>query len=666
LAGQFTTSVFTFRDIIIFSYFDNTEINVYNNAGVLIDNFVLAKDEYKATAPGQGVFVVEGNKSYSVLIGDAVTNSVMGYFAVNENGYPLSTKLNTYMPSRYSDDHFFVYAYEPNTQYEVINLATGVTISAGILNEGEYWQYEENSVFLGIRSNKPVSALSYNDQGYYVPAASGSFIGKKFYGFAGDVGGWPNGINITGYEDNIDVVVTNTANNNVIWSGPLNEGECHAITITTDTHYKVEASGKVTVSNTPYAGYSCCYAYLTRHIDYGGFGIGTLFYVPTISGRFDVFSFDDNNTINIYDSQGNVIWNGVLQSGEGYSFQSGKDVYKVESTGNVSVVTSNSGTAGADFMPLNYATTLPDLQISSLDISFDPAEPMEGDPVVLTAQVNNPSQLGVQNVHVQFFDGDPDMNGIPIGDPLMIPSIPAGESRTVEINWTTPKYPETHFINVLVDPNNGITESNESNNQAEKPLRENEDLQPPLSVQINAPFTQDLDQNDNPVPNPFTVTATIFNNGTVPAQNVTAEMLQLPAGLMLDPNGPPALQNIGNIQGQQSRQASWQVMSDQQQTGFLLYQMKFDADNADQKDVSRAINVPDATPPANPLNLTVQSAVNGNVTLSWDANNESDLFGYNLYYDSDMSGAPYDGMDANEGGSPINVGNVTNLHCYRA
>lgn len=47
------------------------------------------------------------------------------------------------------------------------------------------------------------------------------------------------------------------------------------------------------------------------------------------------------------------------------------------------------------------------------------------------------------------------------------------------------------------------------------------------------------------------------------------------------------------------------------------------------------------------------------VTLQWDANIESDLEGYLIYYDSDASGEPYDGSGAVEGVSPIDVGNVT-------
>ena len=45
--------------------------------------------------------------------------------------------------------------------------------------------------------------------------------------------------------------------------------------------------------------------------------------------------------------------------------------------------------------------------------------------------------------------------------------------------------------------------------------------------------------------------------------------------------------------------------------------------------------------------------------LGWDANTETNLAGYKVYYKIGSPGPPYDGVGQPEGDSPIDVGNVT-------
>jgi len=62
-------------------------------------------------------------------------------------------------------------------------------------------------------------------------------------------------------------------------------------------------------------------------------------------------------------------------------------------------------------------------------------------------------------------------------------------------------------------------------------------------------------------------------------------------------------------------------------------------------------------PPATPTGFWA-SVVDTAVNLSWNANTESDIADYKVYYDTD-SGPPYRGTGTAEGDSPISVGNVT-------
>jgi len=47
------------------------------------------------------------------------------------------------------------------------------------------------------------------------------------------------------------------------------------------------------------------------------------------------------------------------------------------------------------------------------------------------------------------------------------------------------------------------------------------------------------------------------------------------------------------------------------------------------------------------------------VTLAWDASTSENIIGYKVYYRKGRRGPPYNGKGANEGDSPVDVGNVT-------
>ncbi|MFN8441636.1 MAG: fibronectin type III domain-containing protein [Caldilineaceae bacterium] len=63
-------------------------------------------------------------------------------------------------------------------------------------------------------------------------------------------------------------------------------------------------------------------------------------------------------------------------------------------------------------------------------------------------------------------------------------------------------------------------------------------------------------------------------------------------------------------------------------------------------------------PPSPPTGLTVSVDNQGVFTLNWNANPESDIAGYRVYYDVD-AGYPYEGTGAAQGTSGMDVGKVT-------
>ena len=59
--------------------------------------------------------------------------------------------------------------------------------------------------------------------------------------------------------------------------------------------------------------------------------------------------------------------------------------------------------------------------------------------------------------------------------------------------------------------------------------------------------------------------------------------------------------------------------------------------------------------------LLASTASARNISLAWNANPESDVAGYKIYYQSDSPTLPFDSIEANEGASPIDVGDLTNF-----
>ena len=111
----------------------------------------------------------------------------MGYFAVDEAGRGVSSKLNTWMMRSYgSGSDFIVFAYNDNTGFTVKDLSNGSVLAAGTLNAGQHYSFATSNTIpenkaLQVIGTKPISALSYSDQNYYVPSANGTFVGTLFY-----------------------------------------------------------------------------------------------------------------------------------------------------------------------------------------------------------------------------------------------------------------------------------------------------------------------------------------------------------------------------------------------------------------------------------------------------------------------------------------------------
>ncbi len=121
------------------------------------------------------------------------------------------------------------------------------------------------------------------------------------------------------------------------------------------------------------------------------------------------------------------------------------------------------------------------------------------------------------------------------------------------------------------------------------------DLHPPLALGVTGPSVLAVLGNGYS-PNPFDVVATVFNNGSVPAQQVTAS-LSYPYGTTLV--GGTRVQSIGDLPVGAERQLTWRLSVQPQTTAQVLtYGVTVGASNAAPKEVSKSLAVPALVPQA--------------------------------------------------------------------
>lgn len=108
-----------------------------------------------------------------------------------------------------------------------------------------------------------------------------------------------------------------------------------------------------------------------------------------------------------------------------------------------------------------------DLWTNNSYIIFSNNSPVETENVTINVTIFNGGNANAENATIQFFNGDPAINGIQIGLNISV-NITANSNITLAINWVAEM--GTHFIFVTIDPENSISESNENNNIANKSL----------------------------------------------------------------------------------------------------------------------------------------------------------------------------------------------------
>ena len=111
---------------------------------------------------------------------------------------------------------------------------------------------------------------------------------------------------------------------------------------------------------------------------------------------------------------------------------------------------------------------LPDPAVSAGSLRLEPAFPNPGEATTLAVTVSNLGEQRVDGLVVRAFDGDPDLDGVALGDQV-ITTLAGNGSATVTFTWT-PAGGEPRPVVVVLDPDDAVEEASELNNRAQTDL----------------------------------------------------------------------------------------------------------------------------------------------------------------------------------------------------
>lgn len=358
---SYVSHIFTVADVVFFSYSDGTMMALYDSSGSLLWNNSgnpLNKGGYAYVRVSEGVYTAKGSEKFAVLSGDPITRNVVGYYAVDQNGYGVSTEFYTWVPTLYGHCSFIVFAYQDDTQVRIAYTDTGAVIADVTLNKGECWRIKTLSAkWLHVTSNKPVSALTCYDQGYSVPSSNGKWSGTEFYTYVSDIAGWGQDLTVVAYNDNTSVTIEDSETGIIVWSGVLQSGEARVQSYPNgaDKFFTVTSDNTVTVTVAPWVTYTSNYHQGRYVTDSTGTRIGTDLIGSTLNGGYlYILAYKDNTSVVIYDSRsGAFVASHSLDNGEYIEANPGNGLWRIMSNYPVSAY-SGWGQWNACFAPVQF------------------------------------------------------------------------------------------------------------------------------------------------------------------------------------------------------------------------------------------------------------------------------------------------------------------------
>ena len=172
------------------------------------------------------------------------------------------------------------------------------------------------------------------------------------------------------------------------------------------------------------------------------------------------------------------------------------------------------------------SAALANLTVGESDIGFSPLQPVEGDKVRLTVTVHNRGDVAAENVLVQILDAS-EGESLPVGEMLRIETLAAGDAAVVETFYDTAGKTGERRLRIVIDPGNAVAESDETDNRTAATLVVKSQPAPNLVVQNGNIGIHPADPVQGDA---VTLTVTIVNNGSAPAEDVLVQFVDITGG----------------------------------------------------------------------------------------------------------------------------------------
>lgn len=376
-----TAVVYAIDQVKLFSYSDDTSVQIYDSSNQLVWNDGLADGSHASIPVSRGVYRIEASKRLAVLTGDP-ESSVVGYYAADAMGRGASHRLMTYVPpSEFSEERVIVFAYQEGTTVRVTDLDTGTDIWTGELGRGGHQElFGLSNRHIEVTGTRPVSVLTYFDQGYAVPAEDGRWSGTSFFTYASNLGGWTNDVNIASFQDATTVTVTDSSTQQIVWSGTIDAGGAKSLPIDSATYLRITSNKPVTVNVAPFESWLYADYHHGRYVaDAAGSRVGQDFVVTKADGgEFYLLGHQNGAEVTVSDSSGQEVETYTLHRGQAQAVSTAPGAWRVTSDKAISIW-SGWGSWSAEFAPVFGASRLVGTVnvavafVETADVDHDPA-----------------------------------------------------------------------------------------------------------------------------------------------------------------------------------------------------------------------------------------------------------------------------------------------------